>query len=366
MAGLESATYINQLNPLNPSDTLDYVATGDDHIRLVKSTIQNTFTRITGPVSASDADLTNVTYLADTGTLNTLVVTFSPAWTSYVAGKGVLIKVLNTNTGAATLNVNGLGAQAIVGSGGQALVGGELVAGSVYHLVYSTAGFRLLSESGYTRKTAMYINPYSGTAAYVVNSANGALALQTNGHNNVVCNADGTTTFAAGISGTTGTFSGALTVNGVANQGFASGTRIAFWQAAAPTGWTQITTNTDCMLRVVSTAGGGAGGTDSPTTMTSATMPSHTHTFTTGTESANHTHTDAGHTHTYSFPAAAPWAYMPNVNNNSGGATATTSGSGHANLGTQSANHTHSGTTAATGSTNWTPKYVDMIICNKT
>lgn len=359
MAGLESATYINQLNPLNPSDTLDYVATGDDHIRLIKSTIQSTFTRITGPVSASDADLTNCTYLADTGTLNTLVVTFSPAWTSYVAGKGVLVKVLNTNTAAATLNVNGLGATAIIGTAGQALVGGELIAGAVYQLIYTTAGFRILGDSGYTRKTAVYINPYSGTTAFVVNSANGALALQTNGHNNVTCNADGTTTFAAGISATS------VTINGVANQGFASGTRIAFWQAAAPTGWTQITTNTDCMMRVVSTAGGGAGGADSPTTMTAANMPSHTHTFTTGTESATHTHADAGHTHPYTQAAAAGTYQGGPYPVYATGVAANTS-TGYASLGTQSANHTHSGTTAATGSTNWTPKYVDMIICNKT
>ena len=123
MAGLESATYINQLNPLNPSDQLDFVSSGDDHIRLTKSTIQATFPRLTGPVTASQADLTNTTYLADTGAANVYVATFSPAWTSYVAGQGVLLKITNTNTAASTLNVNGLGAIAIITADGTALAG---------------------------------------------------------------------------------------------------------------------------------------------------------------------------------------------------------------------------------------------------
>lgn len=42
---------------------------------------------------------------------------------------------------------------------------------------------------------------------------------------------------------------------------FPAGTTIPFWQAAAPTGWTKVTTHTDKALRVVSGAGGGAGGT---------------------------------------------------------------------------------------------------------
>jgi len=42
------------------------------------------------------------------------------------------------------------------------------------------------------------------------------------------------------------------------------GTVCLFNQAAAPTGWEQITTYDDYMVRIVNTAGGAAGGTDSP------------------------------------------------------------------------------------------------------
>lgn len=50
-----------------------------------------------------------------------------------------------------------------------------------------------------------------------------------------------------------------------------AGTAMAFFQAAAPTGWTKSTDNNDAVLRVVSGSGGGTGGSESIAT------PSHTH-----------------------------------------------------------------------------------------
>lgn len=53
---LETATYINQLVSTNPLGS-DPVASGDDHIRLIKSAVKATFPNITGPVSLTQADL---------------------------------------------------------------------------------------------------------------------------------------------------------------------------------------------------------------------------------------------------------------------------------------------------------------------
>lgn len=71
---------------------------------------------------------------------------------------------------------------------------------------------------------------------------------------------------------------------------FPSGTKMIFAQAAAPTGWTKVTTHNDKALRVVSGTGGGSGGTlglsaatVGSTTLTSSHIPAHTHT-------ANHSH----------------------------------------------------------------------------
>src|SRR5688500_18697600 len=71
-----------------------------------------------------------------------------------------------------------------------------------------------------------------------------------------------------------------------------SGTVMSFFQAAAPVGWTQVTTHHNKAMRVVGGAGGGSGGSvsftsaftsqavfgsNSATTLTSAQIPAHTH-----------------------------------------------------------------------------------------
>jgi hypothetical protein len=55
---LENGTYVNSLVPANPAST-DGLAQADDHIRLIKSTLQNTFPNLTGAVTATQADLNN-------------------------------------------------------------------------------------------------------------------------------------------------------------------------------------------------------------------------------------------------------------------------------------------------------------------
>ena len=44
---LETATYLNGLNPANPGED-DLATDGDDHIRLIKATLKATFPNLTG------------------------------------------------------------------------------------------------------------------------------------------------------------------------------------------------------------------------------------------------------------------------------------------------------------------------------
>ena len=191
-----------------------------------------------------------------------------------------------------------------------------------------------------------------------------------------VLSASGIVPVANGGTGrsTVGTSGNVLTSNGTgwdSSPIFAAGTRMPFAQAAAPTGWVQDTTDnaTNRMFRVVNGTGNGVGGTDTPILNNITTA--HTHTFTSGNESATHTHavSDPGHFH------ATLWTYYDGgggtglidpVNPGSGGYSVnTTSKTTGISLGTQSANHTHSGTTASTGTTGWAPRYIDLIICAK-
>ena len=119
-----------------------------------------------------------------------------------------------------------------------------------------------------------------------------------------------------------------------------SGTKMLFVQASAPVGWTQVTSDNDKALRVVSGTGGGTGGsvafetafasqtvagTNAGTALTVAQMPSHAHAY--GTEqqgrgsstphvvgsddggptgsSWNTTSVGSGSTHTHTFTGGA-------------------------------------------------------------
>lgn len=57
--GLETGTYISDLNAANPASS-DPKSQGDDHIRLVKSTLQATFPNITGAVTPTHTELNYV------------------------------------------------------------------------------------------------------------------------------------------------------------------------------------------------------------------------------------------------------------------------------------------------------------------
>jgi len=56
--GLETGTYISSLNAANPT-TSDNKTEGDDHIRLIKSTLLATFPNVTGAVTATHTTLSN-------------------------------------------------------------------------------------------------------------------------------------------------------------------------------------------------------------------------------------------------------------------------------------------------------------------
>ena len=54
--GLETGTYIDSLNSSNPTAG-DAVSEGDDHLRLIKSTVKATFPNLSGAVTSTQAEL---------------------------------------------------------------------------------------------------------------------------------------------------------------------------------------------------------------------------------------------------------------------------------------------------------------------
>ena len=72
-------------------------------------------------------------------------------------------------------------------------------------------------------------------------------------------------------------------------KSFPTGTATLFYQAAAPLGWTKVTTQNDKTLRVVSGAGGVAGGTNAFSTVMAQTVVGSSSLST--AQLASHTHT---------------------------------------------------------------------------
>ena len=207
--GYESgATTINQLNATYPLDG-DNESQGAAHIRLVKSTIQNTFPGITAAIPTTQIDLTNTAYLVDSGGVNTLRVSSSySTWSALTPGIGVIVKALATNTGATTLKIGSLAATAVTGPSGNTLQGGEIQANGVYRFTYNGTSFMMSDSDGYTKVSNFQFNP-AGNNAAITNLGTGTLTLGTNGHSNITLNADGT----VALLNTSYTFS-ALNLNG--------------------------------------------------------------------------------------------------------------------------------------------------------
>ena len=121
----------------------------------------------------------HIPYAVASGTANVYTVTLNPAPTSYTEGLALAIKINVDNTGASTINVNGLGAKTIKKSNGDNVAAGNLKAGSIYSLRYSV-NFILQGEGGEygTATPAEVMTGYTiGTEAGVVQ---GTLVLNGN------------------------------------------------------------------------------------------------------------------------------------------------------------------------------------------
>lgn len=105
-----------------------------------------------GPTSGQMANFVQQSgvqlYAAASGTANALMATLSPAPTAYNAGMTVRLVAASNNTGAATLNVNGLGVQSIVNTDGTTLAANQIWAGGAFVFIYDGTNFQIQTVSG--------------------------------------------------------------------------------------------------------------------------------------------------------------------------------------------------------------------------
>ena len=131
----------------------------------------------------------SIPYVADSGAVNALVGTYSPAITggTQVAGLTIAIKLANTITGACTINCNGLGTKAVMTGDLANPPNGVFVAGQILILEYDGTQYQIANTSSLTYRkpvanTTIYVNTstgsdtsYDGTASTVGSGTSGPL-----------------------------------------------------------------------------------------------------------------------------------------------------------------------------------------------
>ena len=102
--GLETGTYISDLNSSNPVAG-DPVNEGDDHLRLIKSTVKATFPSVTGAVTSTHTELN----LLDGVTANTTELNYVDITTlgTAEASKAVTVDASKDSTGIRNLTISG-------------------------------------------------------------------------------------------------------------------------------------------------------------------------------------------------------------------------------------------------------------------
>lgn len=133
--GLETGTVVADLVITNPTSS-DSKSVGDDHLRLLKTVLRNSFAGFAGNILVSGTD---------GGAADAYTLTPTTTLTAYSTKMLVEFTPNATNTGAATLNISGLGAKNIYSVAGAALSAGELVSGRYYLAAYDGTQFRLIS-----------------------------------------------------------------------------------------------------------------------------------------------------------------------------------------------------------------------------
>jgi hypothetical protein len=172
----------------------------------------------------------------------------------------------------------------------------------------------------------------------------------------------GVTSLTAGSGISVSASTGSVTITNT-QAAIPAGTNMLFFQASAPTGWTQYTSADNRALRVVSGTGGGGGGSIAFSTMftgaypvgstaiTEAEMPSHYHTY-----------SDPGHTHGF-----VPYTYAGFSDTDRGSNPSLFSVDDYGQTGSSTTNITINYTGGGNGHNHTITAlaYADVIICTK-
>lgn len=162
-------------------------------------------------------------YAADSVGTDSYAITLTPAITAYAAGQRFIFKAGTANTGAATLNVNAIGAKTIKKFNDQDLEDGDIEVGSIVEVVYDGTNLQMMTPPATSLLQSNMTNTEAGTLT--AGTTSNADTLHTHNLNKILVNSLGTnvsslnlldTSDRTSATGFTETISGA---NGVIGEG---------------------------------------------------------------------------------------------------------------------------------------------------
>ena len=132
---VETVTNIGDLDPATPTGAAPK-SEGDNHIKNIKAALRRSFAGFVGAVFVTGVD---------GGSANAYTLEQDDAGEifSYAERMMVVFRPVANNTGAATLDIAGLGPKPIVSVAGVPLVAGDITAGRYYTAFYDGTKFRL-------------------------------------------------------------------------------------------------------------------------------------------------------------------------------------------------------------------------------
>ena len=143
----------------------DYSVTADDNNasspngmaeNCAPSTVNNTWREGIARMKRWFEDISGVKVTA--GSSNTYTLAAARTVASYAQGDAYLFEANHTNTGAATINVDSLGAKSIVHNDGTALRAGDMTAAGMYLISYEASNDRFILVGGLGSAQNLYIN----------------------------------------------------------------------------------------------------------------------------------------------------------------------------------------------------------------
>jgi hypothetical protein len=114
---------------------------GFAHTNVGNATVRNMYP------SAGQVQDGGLTYLTTVSGADTITAVAAVGMTAYATGQQFTFVSAGANTGAATININSIGAKSIVKTNGSALSAGDIASGAAVQLIYDGTNFQFANKS---------------------------------------------------------------------------------------------------------------------------------------------------------------------------------------------------------------------------